>query len=179
MGPSSRMQSHDESFASAFAAEFSGIHRYLHRRVGARAADDLSAATFETALRNWGRLDLSRPIRPWLFGIATNLLRHHYRSERRMLHAYARSGTDPVSAAGENDLIARLDASAMRQELAAALAALRAPERDVLLLHAWAGLSDSEIATHSRSPSGLSSLDSHAHANTSAAASKRSTSQTS
>ena len=34
-----------------------------------------------------------------------------------------------------------------RRELAEALAALRPDEREILLLHAWADLADSEIAT--------------------------------
>ena len=40
----------------------------------------------------------------------------------------------------------RLDADAQQRALAAALAALRPEEREVILLHAWAGLSDDEIA---------------------------------
>ena len=59
--------------------------------VGATAADDLAAATFSVAYRNWERFDPARPVRPWLYGIAANLARHHWRSERRMLRAYARA----------------------------------------------------------------------------------------
>ena len=40
----------------------------------------------------------------------------------------------------------RLAADAQQRALAAALAALRPEEREVILLHAWAGLSDDEIA---------------------------------
>lgn len=133
------------SFASAFEAEFPSLHRYLHRRVGAAAAEDLSAATFATAYANWGRFDQTRPLRPWLYGIAANLVRHHWRSERRMLRAYERAGVDPVF--GEEDgIVARVDVEVGRRELAAALAELRPRDREILLLHAWAELSDREIA---------------------------------
>lgn len=62
-----------------------------------------------------------------------------------MLRAYARTGDDPVLA--EEDVsLDRLAARALQPRLAAALADLRREERDVLLLHAWAELSDAEIA---------------------------------
>jgi RNA polymerase sigma-70 factor (ECF subfamily) len=133
------------SFEEVFAAEFRPLFRYLRRRVGAAAAEDLAETAFTTAFANWERLDPERPVRPWLYGIAANLLRHHWRDERRMLRAYARSGVDPVLAE-EDEAAARLDATARRRELAASLAELRPGERELLLLHAWAELSDSEIA---------------------------------
>jgi RNA polymerase sigma factor (sigma-70 family) len=133
------------SFDAAFAAEFAPLYRYLRRRVGADAAEDLAAATFATAFANWERFDHVRPVRPWLYGIAANLVRHHWRKERRMLRAYARTGVDPVLSA-DDEAVDRADVLAERRELAAALAELRPKEREILLLHAWAELSDGEIA---------------------------------
>ena len=133
------------SFEAVFEAEFASLHRYLARRLGSYAADELAAETFAVAFRNWDRLDPERPVRPWLYGIAANLMRHHWRKERRMLRAYARTGVDPVFA--EEDAAAeRADAEARHRELAAALAELRKDEREILLLRAWAELTDSEIA---------------------------------
>jgi RNA polymerase sigma-70 factor (ECF subfamily) len=133
------------SFEAVFEADFASLHRYLARRVGAAAADELAAETFAVAFRNWDRLDPERPGRPWLYGIAANLMRHHWRKERRMLRAYARSGVDPVLA-DEDAAAERADADSRHRELAAALAGLRRDEREILLLHAWAELTDSEIA---------------------------------
>lgn len=133
------------SFEEAFEAEFAPLHRYLRRRIGASTADELAAQTFATAYRHWGRFDPSRPLRPWLYGIAANLLRHHWRTERRMLRAYARTGVDPV-VTDEDETVERLDARGQRRALAAALAELRPNDREILLLHAWADLSDGEIA---------------------------------
>jgi len=134
------------SFDAAFAAEFAPLHRYLARRVGGAAADELAAETFVVAFRRWDRLDPERPVRPWLYGIAANLMRHHWRKERRMLRAYARTGVDPVWAEDEPAEDAR--------ELAAALAELRHDEREILLLHAWAELTDTEIAAALGIPAG-------------------------
>ena len=133
------------SFEDAFEAEFAPLHRYLARRLGASAADDLAAETFAVAFRSWDRLDPARPVRPWLYGIAANLVRHHWRKERRMLRAYARTGVDPVQA-DEDAAVERVDAEARHRELAEALASLRPDERELLLLHSWAELTDSEIA---------------------------------
>jgi RNA polymerase sigma-70 factor (ECF subfamily) len=134
------------SFEAVFKTEFPALHRYLRRRVGSAAADDLTAATFASAYAQWSRLDSTRPVRPWLYGIAANLARRHWRDERRMLHAYARTGIDPVLAEDDR-AVDRLAADARRQELAAALAALRPRDREILLLHAWADLTDREIAS--------------------------------
>jgi DNA-directed RNA polymerase specialized sigma24 family protein len=54
------------SFDEAFEAEFASLHRYLARRLGASAADDLAEETFAVAFRSWARLDPERPVRPWL-----------------------------------------------------------------------------------------------------------------
>ncbi|HUJ56076.1 MAG TPA: RNA polymerase sigma factor [Gaiellaceae bacterium] len=133
------------SFDETFASELEPLHAYLARRLGRSAADDLAAETFAVAYRRWDDVDPERPVRPWLYGIASNLVRHHWRKERRMLRAYARTGVDPVLT---DDAVspARLEARLERAALAEALAELRDEEREVLLLHAWAELSDAEIA---------------------------------
>jgi RNA polymerase sigma factor (sigma-70 family) len=120
------------SFEAVFEAEFAGLNRYLRRRVGASVADDLSAETFATAYANWDRFDQSRPVRAWLYGIAANLLRH-------------RTGVDPVLVEFATDG-ARLDAAASYRSVASDIAALRRTDREILLMHAWAELSDREIA---------------------------------
>ena len=137
---------HTRASPRCSAASSRPIHRYIRRRVGRDAADDVSAATFAAAYADWGRFDPARPIRPWLYGIATNLLRRHHRDEERKLRAYARTGVDPVSSPDESEVVRRLDANAQQRALAVALADLRPDEREVLLLHAWAELSDEEIA---------------------------------
>ena len=132
-------------FADVFRAEFPGLHRYLRRRVGLSAADDMAAETFAVALARWETFDQTRPVRPWLYGIASNLARRRWRGERRRLLAYARTGVDPVTEELD-DALRRAHADAQQPSLAAALAVLRPVDRDILLLHAWAELSDVEIA---------------------------------
>jgi RNA polymerase sigma factor (sigma-70 family) len=132
--------SEPRAFVAVFDRHFDPIHRYLRRRVGKPIADDLASETFAQAFEHRGRFDGRSPdARPWLYGIAHNLLRHHYRDEERALRAYARTGVDPVHGPSE-------DAGLPGPELADALAGLSAGERDVLLLVAWAELEYSEVA---------------------------------
>lgn len=134
----------ERSFDDVFEAELAPLHRYLARRLGSEIADDLAAEVFAVAFRKWADLD-SRPVRPWLYGIAANLVKHHWRKEQRMLRALARVARDP--APDEDELsVERLDAQAARAGVGEALSDLRPVEREVLLLHAWAELSNSEIA---------------------------------
>ena len=130
-----------------FDRHFVEIDRYLERRVGAALADDLAAETFAIAFRARARYDVSTAdARPWLFGIAANLLRRHWRTERRRLRAYARTGIDPL-AYEIDDVAQRIDALAAGPALAGALASLKTGEREALLLFAWADLNYGEIAT--------------------------------
>jgi len=126
----------------------SDLLRYCASRVGQSAAEDVVAQTFLTALERRHHYDPGRgEPRPWLFGIATNLLRQHRRAEVRGLRALARTGVDPPATEGFADRTTqRLDARAAARQVGAGLAALPARQRDVLLLYAIAELSYAEIA---------------------------------
>jgi RNA polymerase sigma-70 factor (ECF subfamily) len=134
-----------ERFAILFDRHAATVHRYLGRRVG-ELADDLLSETFLVAFRR--RADY-RPehveVRPWLIGIATNLVHGAARAERRRYRTLARAAAEPGDHHddGRED---RLDAEALRGPLAAALAGLAARDRDVLLLVAWGDLSYEEVA---------------------------------
>lgn len=54
---------------------------YLHRLLGSREdSEDLFQETFLRVLRHASRFDQSRSFRPWLYSIATNLVRNCYRA---------------------------------------------------------------------------------------------------
>jgi RNA polymerase sigma-70 factor (ECF subfamily) len=135
-----------ERFGVLFERHATEIHGYAARRLGVPAADDLMAETFLVAFRRRDHYDLSRDsARPWLYGIATNLIARHRRSEARAYQALARTGTDPVAESFADDAIERVTAAGVRPLLAGALARLQPRDRDVLLLIAWAGLTYDEI----------------------------------
>ena len=136
-----------ERFAAIFERYFSQIHQYLAGRVGGKVADDLAAEVFAIAFAQRQRYDLARDCaRPWLYGIATNLLSAHRRKEQRRYQALARASGREVSPSDEDLVADRVSAWAAGPALAAALAALKAGDRDVLLLAALAGLGNREVA---------------------------------
>jgi RNA polymerase sigma factor (sigma-70 family) len=138
-----------ERFRELFERHFPSTLAFLRRRVGDHVAEDLAIETFALAFSRRGTYDPAKDnARPWLLGIATNLLRHHRRAERRKLLAYARTGVDPdMSTDPAYEAVeARMEAAAAGPALALALATLRSDERDVLLLFAWAELTYAEIA---------------------------------
>jgi RNA polymerase sigma factor (sigma-70 family) len=116
------------------------------------------AETFLTAFRVRQRYDLGRPdARPWLYGIAANMIGRHRRAEVRRLKALARAAdSTPANPAATwaDEIVSRLDAVAVRRELFRALAGLSLGDRDVLLLIAWAGLTSEETGAALGIPAG-------------------------
>lgn len=135
-----------ERFAAIFDRYAPLVHGYLSRRVGA-LADDLMSETFLLAFRGrTGYVPGRAPVRAWLFGIATNLVRRHARDEERRYRALARAAGHVESTTELGEVAGRVDAQALRGELADALAALAPEDLDVLLLWTYPQLSYAEIA---------------------------------
>lgn len=133
-----------ETFATIFDRHAPHIQRYLARRLGQQVADDLLAETFLAAFAKRGRYDLGRPdARPWLYGIATNLVGQHRREEVRR---YRMPSVVPDESDHADRVAADVTAQAMRSMLTGALASLSTADRDVLLLIAWEQLSYDEVA---------------------------------
>ncbi|MFC8712307.1 RNA polymerase sigma factor [Streptomyces sp. NPDC057197] len=136
-----------ELFGELYHRHASVIHQYAARRLGEDAAEDITAETFLSAFRTRARYDLTRPnARPWLYGIAANLIGKQRRSEVRALKALARTGLDPVAESWTDRSDSRVTAQAAQALLAGALAALAPGDRHVLLLVAWADLGYQEVA---------------------------------
>lgn len=141
-------------FGDVFERHHDDVRRYLQRRSGIETGEELAAQTFEEAFRIRSRFDPAfSDARPWLMGIATNLLRHHYRAEAARLRALERAAA-MASTVAEDDAEARLDARVAADILARALQEMSRGERDIVLLYAWADLSYAEIAHALRLPIG-------------------------
>ncbi|HWO68718.1 MAG TPA: RNA polymerase sigma factor [Umezawaea sp.] len=133
-------------FQALFGAHADELHRYLSRWAP-DAADDLVADVFVAAIRGRAGYDPSRAaVRPWLFGIATNLMRTHLRSRRRERDATARIEVPGHADSHENRVLDRVEAQVKARQLTKALDGLAQRDRDVLLLTAWAGLDSTEVA---------------------------------
>lgn len=142
-------------FAEIYDRHAAEIFRFVARRVGDQAADDAVAETFLAAFRRREQYDLVREdARPWLFGIATNVIGKHRRAEGRLLRALARSSLSLDGHDGLDQADDRIVAGSGRPQLAAALASLAPERRDVLLLVALAELSYEETAAALQIPVG-------------------------
>ncbi|MBI4636824.1 MAG: RNA polymerase sigma factor [Candidatus Rokubacteria bacterium] len=77
-------------FDEVVATHHGEIRRYLLRATSRGSeADDLSQETFLRAYRAWHRLPADANVRAWLFAIASNLAKSHFRGESRRRRAYA------------------------------------------------------------------------------------------
>jgi RNA polymerase sigma factor (sigma-70 family) len=150
-----RSRSEPELFALLFRRHATGIGRYAARRLGPGPAEDIVAETFLVAFRQRNRYDSARcDARPWLYGIAGNLIRRHHRDEVRQLRALARTGVDPAAESFTDQADARLAAGAASRAVAAAIAELDPDQRDVLLLITWAELTYDQAAEALSIPEG-------------------------
>jgi RNA polymerase sigma factor (sigma-70 family) len=126
------------------------VHGFLARRAGRAAADDLLAEVWLRAFAARASFDPGcGDARPWLYGIARNVLRAHWRAGRAAARQPAEQLSDPW-----DDVIDRVDAAARVRQLAPGLRDLPAGEREVLLLVAWEHLTPAEAAVALGIPQG-------------------------
>jgi RNA polymerase sigma-70 factor (ECF subfamily) len=136
------LRSQPELIGVLYERHAAAVFRFLVRRVGPGAAEDLLSEVFVAALGARTRVvgHDSGSALPWLYGIALNVVRHHLRRAAAPGHVLLDLGMD------WDAIEARVDAQALRGQLRAALSALSPVERDLLLLVAWEGLTPGEAA---------------------------------
>ena len=136
-------------FAAIFDRHAASLHRFLARRVEPADADNLLGDVFRIAFERRETFDLAQDsARPWLYGIATNLIARHRRSEGRRMRAMvalAARRADVHDVVGER-ASETVDASDSFTRLVDAIDTLPDAERDTLLLFAWEELGYDDIA---------------------------------
>lgn len=136
-------------FGPIFDRHLDAVYGYLVRRGDTELADDLTGEVFRVAFEQRHRFDLERSsARPWLYGIAANVVRRHWRTWHRRGHAHRRLSTrEGASSFDDLDRVdAAADAHRQTAALDTALAGLARRDREPLLLHVWEELSYEEIA---------------------------------
>lgn len=122
------------------------VYAYFAHSVSKEVAEDLTAGTFERALRAWAQYDSSRASeRTWVLAIARNALTDHYRREsyRKTASLDAHPALAETLASSE-DLLAREVSASGFVEI---LEMLQPREREVLALRFGADLSAKEVAS--------------------------------
>ncbi|HEV7937433.1 MAG TPA: RNA polymerase sigma factor [Solirubrobacteraceae bacterium] len=128
-----------ERFEKIYREHFDRVAAYLLARADRDLAADALSKTFEVA---WRRIaEVPREPLPWLLGVARKVLADLRRGRgrqdalvKRIAATIAETGPDHSEALAE------------RERTLAAFAGLSEPQREVLLLIAWDGLSQREAA---------------------------------
>ena len=127
-------QGDTDRFRSFVRATYPDLMLYALRRVGSGTADDIVSETYTVAWRKWIDPPATDP-RPWLFGIARNIVRNELRRAGRAERFHRRL---------------RVDVTAEPQGLGAdfgrAFASLSADDQEILRLIAWEDLEPSQLA---------------------------------
>ncbi|MGH9019898.1 MAG: RNA polymerase sigma factor [Acidimicrobiales bacterium] len=137
-----------EAFGELFRRHARSVYAFCYWRTGnPTLAEDLTSVVF---LEAWRRRRLVSIVNdsalPWLFGVAVNSSRNAARSLRRHRAALARL---PDRREGDVDdaMVDRLDAEMSLVAARDAMGDLSEPEREVVYLVLWSGLTYAEAAT--------------------------------
>jgi len=141
------------AFGTIFDRHWPRIYRYCVERAGPAAGEDVAAETFRVAFDHRKRYDGRDDAAPWLYGIASNLLRRWFRSAARGSRAMTRIGAE-VTDEDLDDIVERLDAEYLSSHLRSVMAQLSPADRDTLLLHTFADLTYEQIARATDVPIG-------------------------
>jgi RNA polymerase sigma factor (sigma-70 family) len=143
------------AFGMLFERHARTIYTYCFRRVGSwDAAEDLVSIVF---LEAWRRLDKPLPSGkelPWLYGIATNVVRNRRRAERRYAAALRRVPRPDPATGFEDGSDERMDDEKLMVRALELLGRLPRREQEVFALCAWSELSYEDAAIALRIPVG-------------------------
>ncbi len=137
------------AFGLLFERHARTIYNYLFRRCGDWSlAEDLTSVVFLEAYRRRETARLREgKVLPWLYGVATNVVRNQRRSLRRHAQALKRLPPPDRPPSLAADAIERLDAEARMRSVLAVVDQLPTSDQEVLALCVWAGLSYDDAAT--------------------------------
>lgn len=132
------------TFESLYQQEFNYVARSL-RRLGAEPHEvkDLCHDVFLAAYQRLATFDASRPVRPWLFGIAFRAMSD---SRGRAYRRREVTDVDVAAMPGQVDPHAQVEASQAREVVLKALQTVPPERRAVFVLHDLDGASAPDIA---------------------------------
>ncbi|CAM3782717.1 RNA polymerase sigma-70 factor, ECF subfamily [Ectopseudomonas alcaliphila] len=149
MAPCPVVQSVDEQFRGTFSSVYRSVHaeltHFFRKRLESQAdAADLAQDAFAQWLGWRDRNGVEQP-RAFLFHIARNLLRDHWRRQQRQ------GQIEPLeviadTAAVQPSPLERLDQQQRLRQLARVLEDLPPRRREALILHRFEGLSQNQVA---------------------------------
>lgn len=144
-----------DAFGVLFERNARAIYNYCFRRIGSwETAEDLLSVVFIEAWRRRDKELSPDKVLPWLYGIATNVVRNQRRSERRHAAALRRVPAVRPEPDFAGPAVERLDDELAAQGALDVLRKLPRREQDVFVLCAWMELSYEDAAVALRVPEG-------------------------
>jgi len=145
-----------QAFGELFERHADRIYAHCFHRTGSWSmAEDLTSVVFLEAWRRRREVRFSGDsVLPWLLAVANNATLNAQRTlrrHRRLLVKLPPAGDEPDIA---EDAVRRVDTERAAAHLLCALEGLREPEREVLALCDWAGLSYAEASDALGVPAG-------------------------
>jgi RNA polymerase sigma-70 factor (ECF subfamily) len=138
-----------DAFARLYERHVRAVYSWLRIRTDDSAASELTAETFAEAALSLKRFrdEADGSARPWLLGIARNLLRRSYERERIARNARRRLGMPIRSYELDLEaLVERADAERLSHAVSSAVGELPASQRKALELRVVNEMSYSEVA---------------------------------
>ena len=136
-----------DAFGLLFERHARAIYNYCFRRTGDWSlAEDMVSLVF---LEAWRRRDKELPpgkVLPWLYAIATNVLRNRRRSDRRFAAALRRVPRRQPEPGFAGDADARIDDERQMKRILGVISQLPWHEQNTFVLCAWSGLSYEEAS---------------------------------
>jgi RNA polymerase sigma-70 factor (ECF subfamily) len=146
VSPPSSIPREPLGFEAVYDAEWQHVALWL-QRLGVREEDlsDLTQEVFVRALRAWDRCDFTRPIRPWLFGIAYRVVMGFRRlaHQRYEVIGGGESASPPEAVPGGEEAVTQGE---RRRLFLRALEGMNIYRRAVFVLYEIEGYTAPEIA---------------------------------
>ena len=136
--------SNDMRFRTLYDSHYRDIYAYCRRRTDSSRVEDIVADIFLTAWRRIETVPEGHESLLWLYGVAHNVLSHHWRSaarKKRLDRKLAATGSEPL-ATPDVLIVQRHEA----REVLEAAAKLNEKDLEVLRLAVWEELPQAEIA---------------------------------
>lgn len=128
-----------------YSSELPFVYSFLFR-LGARGSDleDLAHDVFVTAMKRWASYDPSRPVRPWLLGIAFRVMADALRKRRSVQQLAVEQHDEPrdEGPGGEERVAAR----ERRELIEEALQSVEPDRRAVFVMYELEGIPTADIA---------------------------------
>ncbi len=123
------------------------LHTYAYRLT---QREDLAQEIVQETLLEMcmviGKLKKADRFWPWLYGIAVNKLRRHYRTERKQRNVAVSSATRKGTLKERQDGLENLVSEELKEIVSTAMAKLRTRHKAILIMRCYDGMTHSEIA---------------------------------